>query len=377
VTPETRYARLQGDRIAYQVLGGGPPDLVLTPGSFAHIDIAWEDPGISLFCRTLASFCRLIVFDRRGTGLSDPLPPDPLPPWESYAQDLTAVLDEVGAERTALLAEIDAGPTAIFFAATQPERTSALILSHTTARFVAADDYPIGIPAEVAETLLAQMDQFWGSEAMAALAAPSRAGDQRFRRWLGKLVRAGASPGAAQRFMRAIVEVDVRPALPLIQAPNPGPASTGRPVHPYRAWTLPRRAHPQGKVGRASRGRPDPHLGDTGACPGPHRGVPDRRPPRRTANADPGHGAVHRHRGLHRAGQPAGGPALAGAAGGARRAGPAAGRGVRRPADQDHRRRDGGDLRRTGTGDPLRGRAQRRAGGHRRPDPGRAAHRRG
>ena len=220
MTPETRYARLQGDRIAYQVLGGGPPDLVLTPGSFAHIDIAWEDPGISLFCRTLASFCRLIVFDRRGTGLSDPLPPDPLPPWESYAQDLTAVLDEVGAERAALLAEIDAGPTAIFFAATQPERTSALILSDTTARFVAADDFPIGIPAEVAETLLAQMDQFWGSEAMAALVAPSRAGDQRFHRWLGKLVRAGASPGAAQRFMRAIVEVDVRPALPLIQAPT-------------------------------------------------------------------------------------------------------------------------------------------------------------
>jgi pimeloyl-ACP methyl ester carboxylesterase len=144
--PETRYARPQGDRIAYQVLGDGPPDLVLTPGSFGHLDIAWEDPGISLFFRTLASFCRLIVFDRRGTGLSDPLPPNPLPPWESYAEDLAAVLDEVGAERTGLLAEIDAGPTAIFFAATKPERVSALILSHTTAKFVATDDYPIGIP---------------------------------------------------------------------------------------------------------------------------------------------------------------------------------------------------------------------------------------
>jgi pimeloyl-ACP methyl ester carboxylesterase len=146
VTPETRYARLQGDRIAYQVLGDGPPDLVLTPGSFAHIDIAWEDPGITLFCRTVASFCRLIVFDRRGTGLSDPLPPDPLPPWESYAQDLAAVLDEVGVERTALLAEIDAGPTAIFFAATQPDRTSALILSHTTAKYTAAEITRSGFP---------------------------------------------------------------------------------------------------------------------------------------------------------------------------------------------------------------------------------------
>jgi class 3 adenylate cyclase len=218
--PETRYARLQGDRIAYQVLGDGPPDLVLTPGSFGHLDIAWEDPGISLFFRTLASFCRLIVFDRRGTGLSDPLPPDPLPPWESYAQDLAAVLDEVGAERAALLAEIDAGPTAIFFAATKPERVNALILSHTTAKFVATDDYPIGIPPEAAEELVAQIDQLWGSEALAAMVAPSRAGDQRFRRWSGKLVRAGASPGAAQRFLRALLEVDVRPALPLIQAPT-------------------------------------------------------------------------------------------------------------------------------------------------------------
>jgi pimeloyl-ACP methyl ester carboxylesterase len=110
-------------------------------------------------CRTLASFCRLILFDRRGTGISDPLPPDPLPPWEAYAQELAAVLDEVGTERAALLAELDAGPTAIIFAATQPQRVRALVLSHATARFVAADDYPIGLPAEVAEAVAAQSDQ--------------------------------------------------------------------------------------------------------------------------------------------------------------------------------------------------------------------------
>jgi class 3 adenylate cyclase len=220
VAPETRYARLQGDRIAYQVLGEGPPDLLLAPGSFGHLDIAWEDPGISLFFRTLASFCRLIVFDRRGTGVSDPLAPAPVPPWESCAQELAAVLDEVAVERAALLAEVDAGPTAIFFAATKPDRTSALILAHTTARFVAADDYPIGLPAEVAEALVAQIDQLWGSEALAAMVAPSRAGDQRFRRWFAKLNRAGANPRAAQELLRALMEVDVRPALPLIQAPT-------------------------------------------------------------------------------------------------------------------------------------------------------------
>ena len=218
--PETRYLRLQGDRIAYQVFGEGPPDLVLAPGSFGHLDIAWEDPGITLFYRTLASFCRLIVFDRRGTGVSDPLAPAPVPPWESCAQELAAVLDEVGAERAALLAEVDAGPTGIFFAAAKPERTSALILAHTTARFVAADDYPIGLPAEVAEALVAQIDQLWGSEALAAMVAPSRAGDPRFRRWFAKLNRAGASPRAAQGFLRALLEVDVRPALPLVQAPT-------------------------------------------------------------------------------------------------------------------------------------------------------------
>jgi class 3 adenylate cyclase len=218
--PETRYARLQGDRIAYQVLGEGPPDLVLTPGSFGHLDIGWEDPGIALFCRTLASFCRLIIFDRRGTGISDPLPPDPLPPWEAYAQELAAVLDEVGTERAALLAELDAGPTAIIFAATQPQRVRALVLSHATARFVAADDYPIGLPTEVAEAVAAQSDQLWGTEAMVAMMAPSRAADERFRRWLGKMVRAGASPKAAQKLVRAMLEVDVRPVLPLIQAPT-------------------------------------------------------------------------------------------------------------------------------------------------------------
>ena len=146
--PETRYARLGGDRIAYQVLGQGPLDLVMTTGGFSQIDIIWEDPGIALFLRTLASFSRLILFDRRGTGASDPPPPDPLPPWESYAEELVAVMDEVGCERAALLAQVDAGPLALFFAGSRPDRTSALILAHTTAKFAATDDYPIGVPAE-------------------------------------------------------------------------------------------------------------------------------------------------------------------------------------------------------------------------------------
>ena len=121
--PETRYARLGEDGIAYQVVGEGPPDLVMTTGNYSHVDMVWEDPGIALFLRMLASFSRLIVFDRRGTGASDPLPPGALPPWEAYAQDLTAVLDEVGSDQAALLAQLDASPMALFFAGTRPERT--------------------------------------------------------------------------------------------------------------------------------------------------------------------------------------------------------------------------------------------------------------
>jgi class 3 adenylate cyclase len=219
VLPETKYARLGGDRIAYQVVGDGPPDLVLTLNSFGHVDIGWEEPGYALFLRTLASFSRVILFDRRGTGASDPLPLGSLPPWESYGVDLAAVLDEVGSEQAAIMAQLDASPMAIFFAGTRPERTSGLILANASAKYTAADDYPIGVPPDVAEALVAQLDQLWGTEAM-VLQVPSRADDERFRRWFAKLMRGTASPRAAQAFLRAALEIDARPFLPLIQAPT-------------------------------------------------------------------------------------------------------------------------------------------------------------
>jgi class 3 adenylate cyclase len=220
VQSETKYTRLGRNRIAYQVFGAGPPSLVMISGSFGHVDTLWEDPAAALFLRTLASFSQVIRFDRRGTGASDPVSLDQLPPWESHAEELAAVLDEVGAERVALMAQLDGGPLALFFAATRPERTSAVVLVNATARYLAADDYPIGIPREVAEALVAQVEQAWGTEALASMQVPSRAGDQRFRRWIAKLQRTMASPSAVEAYVRAIFQIDVRALLPLIQAPT-------------------------------------------------------------------------------------------------------------------------------------------------------------
>jgi class 3 adenylate cyclase len=219
--PETRFARLHGDRIAYQVLGQGPPDLVFTMGSFSHVDVAWEDPQIALFLRRLASFSRLLRFDRRGTGASDPLPPDPLPPWEAYAEELGAVMDAAGMERAALLtAGPEAGPMALFFAGTRPNRIGALVVADATARYLVADDYPIGVAPEVAEAMVARATEHWGTEESLHAQAPARARDERFLRWTARLQRAIASPRVVRAYLRSMLEVDMRPILPLIQAPT-------------------------------------------------------------------------------------------------------------------------------------------------------------
>jgi class 3 adenylate cyclase len=219
--PETRYARLGQDRLAYQVFGQGPPDLVLTMGAFSHVDLIWDDPQVALFLRRLASFSRLVRFDRRGTGASDPLPPDPLPAWEAYAEELVAVMDTVGVQRAALLAAgPEASPMALFFAGTRPERTTALILADATARYVVGDDYPIGFPPEQVEAMIARATELWGTEAYTGAYAASHADDERFRRWSARLQRAIASPRTVRAYLRALLELDVRSVLPLIQAPT-------------------------------------------------------------------------------------------------------------------------------------------------------------
>jgi class 3 adenylate cyclase len=220
VEPETRYARLGEARVAYQVVGDGPPDLILSAGTFGNIDLDWEDPMAARMYRRIATFSRLIRFDRRGSGSSDPLPLDALPPWEAYMEEVVVVMDVVGSKRAAIMGVFDAGPMAALFAATKPERTVALILANTAARLLASEDYPIGAPPEAVEEVIDRVEETWGTEAQAWMQAPSRAGDERFRRWFAKYTRGIASPTAVKAYLHAMLEADARPILSSIYVPT-------------------------------------------------------------------------------------------------------------------------------------------------------------
>lgn len=216
----TGFAHLNDANIAYQVNGSGSVDLVATPGSFVGFDIAEDDPMVALYYQRLASIARVIRFDRRGAGSSDPVPLDALPDIESYVEETLAVMDTVGSEHAAVMAGFDAGPMAIMLAATHPERVSALVLVNTTSRFLYAEDYPIGIDQEAAAQIVGVFESTWGSEAAVGLSVPSRADDARFVTWFAKLQRLTISPKQAAAYMRAIVSADVRALLPSITAPT-------------------------------------------------------------------------------------------------------------------------------------------------------------
>jgi class 3 adenylate cyclase len=218
--PETLYARLGEARIAYQVMGEGPPDLVISAGTYGNIDLDWEDPMAARMYRRIAAFSRLIRFDRLGSGSSDPLPLDALPPWEAYMEEIVAVMDAVGSERAAIMGVFDAGPMAAQFAATKPERTVALILANTAARLLASKSYPIGAPRDAVEEVIDRIAETWGTEAQAWMQAPSRAGDEEFRRWFAKYTRGIASPTAVKAYLHAMLEADARPILSSIHVPT-------------------------------------------------------------------------------------------------------------------------------------------------------------
>lgn len=211
--PDTRYARSGDLRIAYQVLGEGPLDLVFVPGFISNLDHSWEDPVLARFLHRLASFSRLILFDKRGTGLSDRI--GDLPTLEERMDDVRAVMDAVGSERAAVFGISEGGAMAMLFAATYPERTQALALYATYAH------YPTWVvPKDRLEAVIARMDKLWGTGELVGMFAPSRANDPLFRTWWARFERLGGSPSVAINITRMNSEIDIRHVAPLIRVPT-------------------------------------------------------------------------------------------------------------------------------------------------------------
>ncbi len=220
MTPDTRYARSGDVHIAYQVLGDGPIDLIVVPGFVTHLEYQWEEPDAARFFQRLARFSRLIVFDKRGTGLSDRVADKDLPTLEQRMDDVHAVMDAAGSRRAALFSISEGGAMCLLFAATYPERTSELILCGSYARRTWAPDYPWGLTPDSNRKALESIEQGWGDAYAIETRAPSRMSDEHFRRWYATLYRMGASPGAAMALMKMNSEIDVRHVLPNIRVPT-------------------------------------------------------------------------------------------------------------------------------------------------------------
>ena len=218
--PQTRYARNGDDTIAYQVFGEGPIDLVYAGGLVSHADMCWDFPEVERFLLRLASFCRVIIFDARGTGLSDKVSSKALPTLDDWASDVMTVMDAAGSKQAALFAERDAGPVAMAFTAAHPQCVSSLILSNTSARYSRTEDYPCGESPELAEQFYKTIREFWGTDRMAAIAVASRAGDANFVRQSARYQRAASTPSVAAEKFRYFSTLDVRDLLPKIKCPT-------------------------------------------------------------------------------------------------------------------------------------------------------------
>ncbi|HEY8548847.1 MAG TPA: alpha/beta fold hydrolase [Vicinamibacterales bacterium] len=216
--PETRYARSGDVNIAYQVLGDGPFDLVFVMGWVSHLEYFWREPSFARFLRRLASFSRLILFDKRGTGLSDRV--TVLPSLEQRIDDVRAVMEAVGSRQAALLGVSEGGPLCSLFAATHPEKTLALVMIGSYARRLRTADYPWGPTAEEREAFYEEIQRNWGGPLGIEERAPSRQHDPAFREWWSTYLRMGASPGAALALTKMNADIDVRHVLPSIRVPT-------------------------------------------------------------------------------------------------------------------------------------------------------------
>jgi class 3 adenylate cyclase/pimeloyl-ACP methyl ester carboxylesterase len=218
--PETRYVKSDDVHIAYQVLGKGPPDLLFVSGFVSHIEAIWQSAEASALLRRLASFSRLIIFDKRGVGMSDR--GSQIFTLEQRMHDVQAILDAVASKQAVLLGVSEGGPMSILFAATYPERTSALVLYGCYARRAWAPDYPFGWRDERWHQVLDNMERHWGTPQGISIEmwAPSLAHDAQAAERMASYFRAAASPGAALAIMKMNRDIDVRHVLPAIRVPT-------------------------------------------------------------------------------------------------------------------------------------------------------------
>jgi class 3 adenylate cyclase/pimeloyl-ACP methyl ester carboxylesterase len=218
VAPETRYAKSgDGVHIAYQVTGDGPLDVVMVPGFVSHVELAWEMPTASTL-RRVESFARVVRFDKRGTGLSDR--GAGIPTLEQRMDDVRAVMDAAAIDRAALWGISEGGPMCILFAATYPDRTSALVLQGSFARITQAPDQPFGYPPEAVGPISAAFEEQWGTGAVLANFFPSTADDPAMREQYARYERNGASPSAMVAIVEMVADIDVRPILPTVTVPT-------------------------------------------------------------------------------------------------------------------------------------------------------------
>jgi class 3 adenylate cyclase len=237
--PKTEYARNGSVSIAYQVIGEGPQDLVFVPGFISHLDLLWTFPEATTFLRRLAGFARLITFDKRGTGLSDPVAE--LSTLEDRMEDLHAVLDAAGSEQAALLGISEGGPMSILFSATYPERVSSLML-YGTFPSLNPNSYPadLGVRPETGiDQLTAIIDEHWGDGHSLGFFAPTLAENPAMLRSFGLFERAAASPGMVSALLRSYKDIDVSDILPALRVPTRVINRVGDPVVPVELarWT--------------------------------------------------------------------------------------------------------------------------------------------
>jgi len=223
--PETRYAKSGDVNIAYQVVGDGPFDLVYVPGWVSNVDLFWEKPKPARFLEHLASFSRLILFDKRGTGMSDRVSNDRLPTLEQRMDDVRAVLDAVGSENAALLGHSEGGSMSVLFAATYPERSRALVLVGAFAKRLRSDDYPWAPSLEERLATIEEVERDWGAGLDITDYAPHE--DPALLEWYSTCLRRSASPGAAAALLLMNSQIDTRHVLPTIRVPTLVLARTG------------------------------------------------------------------------------------------------------------------------------------------------------